>query len=300
MQAGVKEVWARGAWAAIDVTRAAGLPVQAVFVGLPFDERMLRTRARVSWDHYVMIIERMNELCGGPAQLESLVENTIHKVLPEVRSLAGAAVTPFRLMKFFWEILQPFVFPMVTWRAEDLGDDRLRLVTRLDPGYRECEVLFTTLRGAIRSMTRHLDLPPIEILSEDIGPTHSVYEVQLPEPPSFTQRALRIPSAMRKLAVRIALGAASDGAPLTIQLDEHDRNPYEPRVLLATRGWCLSPREAELLRLVVEGHSERSIASTLGLTLESVEKRIAELTTRAGVASKTQLILQFWTLQPER
>jgi DNA-binding CsgD family transcriptional regulator len=300
MSTGAREVWARAAWAAVDTVRAAGMPVQAVFAGLPFDERALRSKARVPWDYYVMIVERMNELCGGPQQFESLVEGTYHKVMPEVRTLAGAAVTPVRLVKFLWEVLDPFVFPMAQWRADDLGDDRLRLVTRLHPGYRPCLLWFATSRGAIRSMTRHLDLPPIEILAEDVSPTHCVYDVQLPEAPSFTQRALRIPSAVRRVAMRIALGANTDGTPLTITLDDQASNPYEPRLQLASAAWRLTARELELLRLVVEGHTDRSIASMFGVAPETIEARIVELAAKAGAPSKTQLIVQFWTQPLER
>lgn len=300
MDSGAREVWARGAWIAIDTVRAAGLPVQAVFAGLPLDERALRSKTRVSWDFYVTLLERINDLCGGWQQVESLAEGTYHKVMPEVRSLAGAAVTPYRLVKFIWEVLDPFVFPMAAWRAEDLGDDRLRLVTRLHPGYRPCATWFQTSRGPIRSMTRHLDLPPIEILAQDVSDTYSVYDVQLPEPPSFTQRALRIPSAVRKMVVRMALGASSDGTPLTIQLDDQERNPYEPRLHFATKAWRLTAREADLLRLLVEGHTDPSLASTFGVPVETIEGRIIELAAKAGVPSRTQLIVQFWTQPLER
>jgi hypothetical protein len=281
----MKQVWARAAWVTADIVRAAGLPVNALFAGLPFDERTLRTRMRVPWEHFVLLIDRMGALVGGAPQLEALLESMFHRVVPEVRTLAGAAVTPTRLCKFMFEVLDPFVYPMITFRLTELDGDGWRVDSRLLPGYRPCELFFAGNRGALRGITRHLDLPPAEILAADVGPTHGIYDLQLPEVPSFTQRLGRIPSAVGRLAVRAFVGATSEGKPLHVQLDEHTPDPIALRIARASTVWGLAPRECELLRLVVEGHADH----------DAREAEYAELAAKAGATSRAQLVELFWS-----
>lgn len=278
--AGALQVWARAAWIAPDIVRAVGLPVRALFVGLPFDERALRTELRVPWDHYALLVERVAVLTGGLPQLELTLEHMFHRVVPEVRTLAGAAVTPRRLVRFVFEVLDPFFYPMLAFRVTDLGDDRLRVEGRLAPGYRPCEAFFIGSRGALRGLTRHLDLPPLEILADDVGPAHGVFDVQLPDAPSFAQRMGRIPSAVRRLATRALLGATRDGRPVTVHLDEHAPDPLAPRLALAATAWDLSADELALLRRAAEGFTD--------------DAALDALAAKAGAASRTDLVVRFW------
>jgi hypothetical protein len=292
---GAQQVWARAAWLAPDIVRAVGLPVHALFTGLPFDERALRSELRVPWDHYVLLLERATALIGGLPQLELTLETMFHRVVPEVRTLAGIAVTPRRLARFVFEVLDPFLYPMLAFRLTDLGDDRMRIECRLAAGYRPCEPFFVGSRGALRSLTRHLDLPPLEILAEDVGPTHGVYEVQLPDAPSFAQRMGRIPSAVRRLATRALLGATRDGRPVSVQLDEHAPDPLVPRLVRATAAWQLSSDEVDLLRLAAAGFTDEAIADTLDRPRATIGAELDALAAKAGAASRADLVVTFWT-----
>jgi DNA-binding NarL/FixJ family response regulator len=53
----------------------------------------------------------------------------------------------------------------------------------------------------------------------------------------------------------------------------------------------LSPREAEVLRLVVEGLLNMQIAARLGITERTVKAHLASAYQRIGVADRTQAAL---------
>jgi DNA-binding CsgD family transcriptional regulator len=53
--------------------------------------------------------------------------------------------------------------------------------------------------------------------------------------------------------------------------------------------WCLTPREREVLRLVIAGCSNGDIAQRLELSVRTVETYIARLLERAGVRSRAEL-----------
>ncbi len=52
----------------------------------------------------------------------------------------------------------------------------------------------------------------------------------------------------------------------------------------------LSPREFEVLRLLVEGHTNRGIADTLSLSPRTVENHVLHIFTKLGVESRTAAV----------
>jgi DNA-binding NarL/FixJ family response regulator len=55
---------------------------------------------------------------------------------------------------------------------------------------------------------------------------------------------------------------------------------------------ALTPRELEVLRLVVEGKTNQEIARALGISVKTVEKHLGELFTKLGVASRVEAAVQ--------
>jgi DNA-binding NarL/FixJ family response regulator len=51
----------------------------------------------------------------------------------------------------------------------------------------------------------------------------------------------------------------------------------------------LSPRELDVVRLVVEGHSNDEVGAALGIGAKTVETHLARLFERLGIASRTEL-----------
>lgn len=60
--------------------------------------------------------------------------------------------------------------------------------------------------------------------------------------------------------------------------------------------WKLTPREAEVLQLLIVGDTNRDIATTLGCAEATVEIHVSRLLKKAGVPTRTALVSAYWTL----
>jgi DNA-binding CsgD family transcriptional regulator len=287
---GSHEVWARGVIAVVDMAKHAGVPVAALFDGLPFDDAGLRKRRHVAWDHYCEIADRVVAHVGLD-RVEELVETTFHLGIPEVRALAGGLVSPKALYRFMLELVNPIMFPMIQVRYDDLGENRVRLDLRLTPGSRPSEPFFRGSLGGIRGMCHHLDLPAAEVVHADIGDDHLVVELELPPSRTLLTRARRRVRA----ALKVVLGHTADGVPLEVTFGDTSGDAIDPRLDRAIALWHLTPRQAEVLRLVVRGDSNKDIARVLSCAESTVELHVTQLLRRSEAGSRTQLVAQFWT-----
>jgi DNA-binding CsgD family transcriptional regulator len=268
-----------------------GLDVPALLEGLPFDAVTLRKRSRIAWDDYCTIVERMLEQCGGSHELEDLLESTYHTVLPELRVLAGAVVSPTAYVRFIWDVIDPLLFAPLQFGFEELGPDRLRLSVTCRPGVRGCLALNQGSIGALRGMTRTLDLPPARVDVADLTPTTAIYEVTLPTAPSWRDRGRRAGTAVRRLFFRAVIGATPDGTPLSADLGDVDASP----VAYAADLLQLTPRQAEVLGHVAEGRSNKEIAQELGTAENTIELHVSRIFRKAGVTSRSQLVARLWS-----
>jgi hypothetical protein len=73
------EVWARAAWAVIDLAEMGGLPSEGLFEGAPFDATSVRKLSRVTWDEYCTLVENVGRLAGDG--LDGLLEATYHQAV---------------------------------------------------------------------------------------------------------------------------------------------------------------------------------------------------------------------------
>jgi DNA-binding CsgD family transcriptional regulator len=62
------------------------------------------------------------------------------------------------------------------------------------------------------------------------------------------------------------------------------------KIALASSRWGLTARQRDVLRLLVDGHSNRGIAGTLSISDRTVEVIVSAILDRAGVASRSALI----------
>jgi DNA-binding NarL/FixJ family response regulator len=68
------------------------------------------------------------------------------------------------------------------------------------------------------------------------------------------------------------------------------RSPGTDEVPAALRGFNVTGRELEVLRLLGEGRSNREIAERLFMSHRTVERHVANLSVKTGVAGRTELV----------
>lgn len=141
---------------------------------------------------------------------------------------------------------------------------------------------------ATRRITRELPGIPVVVLT------------------SFSDRA-RIVDALDSGAVGYLLKDADpDELIRGIQAAAAGQSPLDPRAareILASRqgsadGAALSPREAEVLRLVASGYANKAIALRLGISEKTVKNHLSAVFQKIGVTDRTQAAL--WAQRHER
>lgn len=275
------EVFARVAWAAIDLAALGGLPREPLFEGLPFDAKSVRALKRVAWSDYVALCENMERLAGGG--LEDLFESSYHQVYPEVRGSIGAIVDSKLLLRWVITIANPIAFQPVEHRFEDLGGRRVRVTARLREGARHSEAWFRGSAGALRGVPRYLDLPPAEV-SAQIAPDHGIYDITLPPNRTVFGRIRNSP------VMRLVLGREDSGKPVAETIGDFGRDPVEERLHAALVRWKLTRRQLEVLRGMAHGESNQELAHVLECTEIVIEMILAQLLQKTGATSRADLI----------
>jgi DNA-binding CsgD family transcriptional regulator len=278
-------------WAAVDTAERGGIAIAPLFEGLPFDNAALRKMNRVRWDDYCTIAERILVACGGERELEDLLESTYHLVLPELRALAGAVISPMHYLRLMFEVLDPLMFPPIHFRFEDLGDNRAKIIAATRPGVRPCRALFVSSTGAMRGTTRALGLPPANIISADITESRGVWEVELPQAPSWGDRGRRASRALKRLMIRLVLGSTVEGVELAAEVGEPELAPVAHAITVLQ----LTPRQGEVLEHVAKGLTNKEIAHQLGTAENTIELHITRILRKAGASSRAQLLAKLWS-----
>jgi DNA-binding CsgD family transcriptional regulator len=276
--------------AAAETAARGGLPVDRLFDGLPFDVESARRLWMVSWDDYATLVERFEELAGGPEATRELLKSSYHAALPEVRKLAGALISPKALSLFLMQVVDPFAFEAVSWNTQDLGPNHLRFRVSVRPGLRPCLAFFNGSIGSLAGVPCHLGLPAAEV-EADISPTNGTYDVRLPESATVLANGGRV---ARDLIVRFLpeLGILNGDAAN----DVNGRDAaFMNKLSTATHTWALTRRQEEVLKLLVRGEANKEIATTLDCAENTVELHVTELFRKSGAPTRAKLIARFWS-----
>jgi DNA-binding CsgD family transcriptional regulator len=212
-------------------------------------------------------------------------------VLPELRVLAGAVVSPMAYLRFIWDVIDPLLFAPIQFGLTELGGDRVRLSAVCRPGVRGSLTFFQANVGALRGVTRTLGLPPTHVDVADVTATSAIYAVPLPRALGWRDRARRAGTAVRRLFMRAILGANADGTPLAADIGEPEVSPVDQAAELLQ----LTPRQAEVLGHVAEGRSNKEIAQELGTAENTIELHVSRILRKAGVSSRSQLVARLWS-----
>ncbi len=259
------------------------LPTDALFDGLAFRQHDLNGRRRIAWDDYVTICDNAAAIAGGPEALSALLEDGYHAVLPELRQLGRAMIEPKAFVRFVMEVLDPMVWPMIHFQCEDLGENDLRITMRLRPGVRPNPTYVRASVGALRGITRHLELPPAKVLRTELGDDYGIYWVRLPESRTLLRRVGRASrAAIRRIVAGVETGEREPVRSLEVCLDE------------CTVDWELSRPQIEVLRFLAEDKSDAEMARALDCAESAIESHVEALFERSGASTRGQLLARFW------
>jgi DNA-binding CsgD family transcriptional regulator len=92
-------------------------------------------------------------------------------------------------------------------------------------------------------------------------------------------------------------GLAADGASqyrLAIHRFAGQASPLEARVALARQRWHLTAREAEVLALLPQGETPKTMARGLGISARTAQFHISSLLAKAKVTSRVELVSALW------
>jgi DNA-binding CsgD family transcriptional regulator len=286
------QVWTRVALVVVALQQEVGISNRDLFAGLPFDEQTLKRRTRIAWKDYATLADRMCAAVGGLDEYEDLFAAQHHQVVPEMRSAVGAVISPNAFMRFMVSVVNPLMMPPVHFTYDELENRRVRITATLRPDAHPCEAFLRGGGGALRGMTRSLDLPMSKVIEAHVTPTSGMWILELPQARTLLTRAYR---RAKHMLFKIDLGAEADGRPVSIVIGLPDDDPTAHRMDKVVDAWKLTERQADVLRLVIEGRSNKEIAQALGCAENTVELHITRLLRKTDTSSRAQLITAFWS-----
>lgn len=290
--------------ALLRLAAGAGIATEPLTRGLSFDEASLRRVRRVSWDDYCIVAERLEVEAGGPEALEALAEQAYHEaIIDEARTVLRAIVSPRALYRFVFTVVNPPAFPNVDFEYRELPDGRIRIGGRIRSYSRGCLAFQHGNVGAIRGFPAHLDLPPAELAIEEMTERALVVLVRPPASETLVARAQRGSSAaVRSAAMRLLRYFAEDSRQrsdsLASLLEQRPRavdHDLLARLQRVSTELVLTPRQTEVLALLVRGMSNKEISASLDCAENTVELHVTQLLKKSGVQGRAQLIARFWT-----
>ncbi len=67
------------------------------------------------------------------------------------------------------------------------------------------------------------------------------------------------------------------------------------RIAVAAQKWRLTPKQREVVELVVEGQTNKEIASALGCQEGAVEVHVSRALKKSGAGNRAGLVAKIWT-----
>jgi DNA-binding CsgD family transcriptional regulator len=289
------EVWAKALWTVLDIAAQGDIDTERLLEGMPFDAKQARRLRRIAWDDYVTIGDRVEDIVGGPEALAELCQLAFPRVTPELRMMPGSVFGAKTLLRLFFQVFNPLVFPPLEFVYEDLGEDRVHLEVWQKPGARQCRSFYAASIGIIRGISEHVALP-VASVEGMLTAEHMEWDVELPRSRTIAQRARDATSALiTRVFANLVLGYDDEGAPIGVGTTAPESAGPGERIDRATQQWTLTPRQIKVLEVLVQGKSNKEIANALGCAENTVELHVTQLLKRAKVTSRGELIARFWS-----
>lgn len=188
----------------------------------------------------------------------------------------------------------------------------LETIVNLSPGYR-CVCVCETAEDALRLLPKHqpdvvlmdIQLPNmsgvecVALLKERL-PSVQVIMVTVYEDPDRIFRALRTGASgylLKRATPEQVLTAIRDvqqgGVPMSAEIARKVIAHFQTQAVTTAEVEKLSPREREVLDLVVHGFSNKEIADRLSISVEAVRWHLKHIYHKLHVHSRTEAALKF-------
>jgi len=258
--------------------------------GSPIADRVGARNVPVSWDAYVQIVDRLMAAVGGSEAMAE-VGGELTTVTPQVSAFAAHFVSPHRLARFFARVLDPRIWPCMRITYEELGGNVIRVAHKVPVHYREGASVFTAGIGAWRTTPCRLGLPPAEMMDVDIGPHQGVYVMRLPESVTVPARARR--RALEAFARFAVDELETEVAAIERAFTTDGVGGRDAHARIVSK-WGVTPREREILSLLVDGYANKDIATHLGCATKTVEMHVSSLMRKSGARARSEIVSAFW------
>jgi DNA-binding CsgD family transcriptional regulator len=230
---------------------------------------------RYEWSEFAEMVERLAEALGGNEAIAKVGEAQ-PDLLPELRVLSSAFVSPRALLRFTVLVLAPSAMPMLKNQIDDLPDGRLRVSVELEPGYRECPAYFHASIGGFRAVPRYLGLPPANVAVEALSGRHAVYLIDLPPSRTLLSKARRaLPALFPRLLLQFMESDREELAGMFRELRANNRELAEKNAALERELSTRKRLEAALLAVLGRMHSPAFLLDHDTITLANASGQVA-------------------------
>jgi DNA-binding CsgD family transcriptional regulator len=267
---------------------AAGIDVDEAIAGLGFRrEDVARPFFRGDWDDLVAILKRV--FAKYPRDVLVRAAQDFGATEPFARL---AAQRVFFLPALYRFVLQgtSWMFPTLAMTYHRLPDGRIEWGVALLSG-QGCREFFELAAPTVAALPRQLALP-LATVEADISDRHGVYRIQLP----LTARSE--PEADEEVDVNTSIRAwkqmAADAGGVVPPTGLERDLEIVTRIEAVRRAWQLTPRQSEVLALLVRGEGNKSISASLGCSVRTAEAHVGTLLEKAHCASRTEVVAAFW------
>jgi len=206
----------------------------------------------VSWADYIVVIDRLTEIAGGPEGVARAMRATLSTAYSELRALSGFFAGPIPFFAFVAHQLMRELVPCAKGTVQVLSERRLR-------------VRYEIAEGAIGStLYFHGTVTLLEVFPTHFGLPEARVEVL-----SMTDRACELEAEFPEARSRATWGAYV--APSAATADS------------------LTAREEEVLRYVCDGYTNAEIATKLGTAKSTVRNQISSILAKMDAVNRTEL-----------
>ena len=172
------------------------------------------------------------------------------------------------------------------------GQEAWRRACELEPDVLVLDISMPGVGGADAAARIHKDCPQVRVLALTMHEERG-YVSRLLRAGAAGYLLKRSASAELVRAIRVVAGGGSyvdpslAGALLT---EQTQRVPRGPGARPSDAAGDLTPREAEVLRLVARGHSNKECAAALEISVKTVETHKAHAMAKLGLGSRAALV----------